>query len=120
MAYRAGRGWGMPFIVSPNYVPQDLEWERHYKPEQQGCADCNGVRVPPSPPASPKEILTCDGIKTIMSTARPDVPPVYNREMDSQYVGGVNTFYHTRIISRSTRETVSVETLTVKSNQVQS
>jgi len=118
MTYRAGRGWGMPFIVGTNYVPQDPEWEKHYKPEQQGCGECNGVKVPPPPPASPREILTCNGIKVIQSNKRPNVPPVSNREMDKQYVASTSTLKHTRIIGNNTRNSTNTETIEIDSGDV--
>lgn len=109
MIFRAGQGWGMPFIVSPNYVPQDPEYVQHYKPEQQGCADCNGVKVPPEMPSFPKQVLTCNGVKVIETTERPNVAPVSNREMDKQYVGIINSLRSTRVINKSTRNFKDVE-----------
>lgn len=99
----AGQGRGMPFIVSPNYIPQDPEYKRHYKPDQQGCADCNGVKVPTDLPVFFKQIMTCNGIKIIKTTEPPVVPPVSNREMDKQYIGITPSLRHTKVISRSTR-----------------
>jgi hypothetical protein len=113
-----GQGWGMPFIVSPNYTPQDPEYTRHYKPEQQGCADCNGVSASNRRKFFSKEILTCDGIKTIETSKPPDKPPVINREMDKQYLGAVNDLKHTRIIGRSTRNLVNVQTIIVNPQDV--
>ncbi len=118
MTFRAGRGWGMPFIVSPNYVPQDPEWEKHYKPELQGCADCNGVAMHSNPPTFTREILTCEGVKTIQTTKPPDTPPVINREMDKQYLAGTQTVKHTRVINRSTRNSTDVEMIVVNPNDV--
>jgi hypothetical protein len=123
MGFVNGQGWGMPFVVSPNYVPEDPEYIQHYKPEQQGCAECNGVNVPPRQKFFPREILTCDGLKVLQSTKPPDVPPVTNREMDKQAgmgggVGIIPTLQHTRVISRSTRNSVDVQTIVVNPQDV--
>ena len=113
MEFRAGRGWGMPFIVSPNYVPQDPEWEKHYKPEQQGCADCNGVKVPPQNTFFTRDVLTCNGMKAIQTTRRPNIPPMVNREMDKQYLGVIQTVTKTRVVNRSTRSQIDVDTTVI-------
>ncbi len=108
----------MPFVVSPNYVPQDPEYAQHYKPDQQGCAECNGVSYHQERKTFSRQILTCNGLQTIESTKPPDVPPVINREMDKQYLGIVPTLRHTRVINRSTRYTNDVQTITVDPNDV--
>lgn len=104
----------MPFIISPNYVPQDPEWEKHYKPEQQGCAECNGVRVPPRGPSFPHQIRTCNGLKTIQSTQPPNTPPVINREMDKQHLGAITSLNASLIVNRSTRTTSDVDVQTFR------
>jgi electron transfer flavoprotein alpha subunit len=113
MTFIAGQGWGMPFIVSPNYVPQDPEYTQHYKPEQQQCADCNGVTVAPVNHFFKRQVLTCNGVKTIESSKRPNVAPVSNREMDKQYVAIVESLKYTRVINKSTRNRTDIEEIAV-------
>lgn len=110
MSIVPGQGWGMPFIVRPGYVPQDPEYVKHYKPDQQGCADCNGARVPLQRKFFSREILTCDGIKTIQTTKPPNTPALVNREMDKQYLGIVPTLTRTVVVGRNTRSESNVDT----------
>jgi len=124
MGFVAGQGWGMPFIVSPNYVPQDPEYTQHFKPEQQGCAECGGVSVPPQPTRTfPRQVLTCSGLKVIQTTKPPNSAPVSNREMDGQFgayggVGVTPTLQHTRVIGNNTRYSSNEQTITVDSQDV--
>lgn len=111
MSIVPGQGWGMPFIVRPTYVPQNPEYEKHYKPEQQGCADCNGPQAPVQRKFFSRDVMTCDGIKTIQTTKPPNTPPLVNREMDKQYLGIVPTLTKTSVIGRSTRKETSVDTI---------
>lgn len=82
-----GQSLGMPFIVSPNYIPQDPEFTRHYKPEHQGCP-CNGVSI---------------GKPTIYKVTS----PIGTHDMDFQYVAVIQTLNHAKIINRSTRNATS-------------
>ena len=121
MGFVNGQGWGMDFIVSPNYIPQNPEYAQHYKPEQQGCAECNGVSYHQRQKFSPRQVLTCNGLMTVESTPR--AAPGWNREMDVNAgayggVAAIPTKKHTRVINRSTRSASDVQTIVVDPQDV--